>query len=565
MPTKKRSPRRVRRPAGVLLAVGGFSSLRAALKRQIGVCERCVLHDAGREAGASFLRGSLDEGRLSPGEEGFRQALEAHAEAGFGDFRIEALEWAGPWIEVHCAAQELWACDYTAGVMEGFLAALLQAEGRSDEHVVCREILCAGNGAQECRFEAGSWSAMLDRAAVTGEHRHVKDGHSNTSSPLGTPVLCDVLTRNDDLELQVAGLNDQVLDYERLLTNILMNSADAIISIDRSRRILTWNRGAELMYGYHPEEIVGQPFERLVPEDLLRDGELERIDKAMIEQGLLRNYQTDRLTKDGRRVTVEVSCTSLHDSRGRHIGRSVIHRDITERKRLQQELIRSEKLSAIGKLSAHVAHEVRNPLSSIRLNLELLREEFDGGEKADLNEAKVLLQAIHTEVDVLTRFTDEYLQFARLPQLHLEELDLGELAEELAAFLEEEAARRGITIRARAESEVPPIQADASKLRQVLLNLVRNAIEAMPGGGSIELVLRRREEAAELTVVDNGPGIASELLPRIFEPFFTTKEGGTGLGLALSLQILHEHGGHLECSSAPGQGAAFTLTLPLER
>jgi signal transduction histidine kinase len=112
---------------------------------------------------------------------------------------------------------------------------------------------------------------------------------------------------------------------------------------------------------------------------------------------------------------------------------------------------------------------------------------------------------------------------------------------------------------------VPPLQADAAKLRQVLLNLVRNAIEAQPGGGAVELRLRRDGGMAEIEVVDKGPGMPPEILSQIFEPFFTTKEGGTGLGLPLSRQILHEHGGRIECRSAPRRGATFTLSLPLER
>lgn len=241
----------------------------------------------------------------------------------------------------------------------------------------------------------------------------------------------------------------------------------------------------------------------------------------------------------------------------------VPQRDITERKRLERELIQTEQLSAIGKLSAHVAHEIRNPLSSIRLNLELLRDECESGGEADLAESVALLDAIQAEVEVLTRFTDEYQQFARGSRLHRDRIDLGRLIEELADFLREEAGRRSISVGVELEPDVPEIDGDAAKLRQVLLNLGRNAIEAMGTGGRLELGLRRHEGSVEASVRDNGPGIAAQVLPRIFETFFTTKDRSPGLGLSLSQQIVREHGGSIECTSTPGHGATFTLRLPV--
>jgi PAS domain S-box-containing protein len=440
---------------------GGFLGIRTALQRQMGICEKCVMREAGREAGRSFLSSAHGGSHVEIGEKGFHQALAAYSEAGFGDFRISSIDWSGPLVSIEGReAFEGWAfaqrgqlqagpsCDFTSGVIEGMLVELLRLEGRTGVHVTCSERRCLGAGAYECDFLAGSWAAFSELAASVPVHRHELPaaGQPRGTEPLtalGLPVICEVVDRNQALELQIAGLSDRVSDYERLLANILMNSADAIMSIDTQRRLLTWNRGAEQMYGYRAEEIVGKSFELLVPAERLETGEVDTIDYLLAEQNSMTDFETERLTKDGRRLAVEISCTLVRDSRGRVIGRSAIHRDITEKKRLERELLHSEKLSTIGKMSAHVAHEIRNPLSSIRLNLELLGDELESGAEADIEERRELLKAMQSEVEVLTRFTEEYLQFSRLPQLQRETVDLTELLEEFTAFVAEEAERRG--------------------------------------------------------------------------------------------------------------------------
>jgi PAS domain S-box-containing protein len=349
---------------------------------------------------------------------------------------------------------------------------------------------------------------------------------------------------------------------DRLLAHILMDSADAIIFLDPLRRIRTWNRGAQLIYGYAASEIVGESFERLVPGDLLASGELQRIDELLDKTGVISHYETERLAKDGRRIRVELSCANVLDETGTLMGRSVIHRDVTEQRRMERELIQSEKLSVIGKLSAHVAHEIRNPLSSIRLNLELLRDELDSGASANLVESRTLLEAIQTEVDVLTRFTDEYLQLTRPPRFQKCEVDLVAFIDEVVASLREKAAHDQLTFQILTEPGIPSIEADPVRLQQALSSITQNAIEAMPGGGTLRFQIATRADFVQISVQDTGPGIAPSILPKIFEPFFTTKDGGTGLGLPLSRQILREHGGDLEVSSVQGNGATFILKLP---
>ena len=225
----------------------------------------------------------------------------------------------------------------------------------------------------------------------------------------------------------------------------------------------------------------------------------------------------------------------------------------------EQRLIRSERLAAVGKIAAQITHEVRNPLSSIGLNAEMLEEETSG-------EARKLARAIVKEVDRLTEITEEYLRFARLPRPKLEREDLGEILSSLVAFMRQELDGRGVTVESRVEPSLPPVAADEHQLRQALLNLLRNAVEAMRDGGRLTLAAARVADDdggrfVELTIADTGDGIAADHLPKIFDPFFSTKEGGTGLGLALTQQIIVEHGGKIEVRSERGRGTTFVVRL----
>ena len=219
-----------------------------------------------------------------------------------------------------------------------------------------------------------------------------------------------------------------------------------------------------------------------------------------------------------------------------------------------EALVRSERLAAIGRIAAQITHEIRNPLSSISLNAEEL------GERAPA--ARDLCDAIVREVDRLAAITEEYLRFARLPKPSMQRADLNEVVRDLLEFVRPELVAAGVTVEQRLSPELPRVLADVAQLRQLLLNLVRNAREAMPGGGSLRVSTGGCEGVVYIEVRDNGPGIEPSRLQRIFDPFFTTKERGTGLGLAMSQEIAQEHGGQLTCESILGTGTSFTLRLP---
>jgi signal transduction histidine kinase len=253
-----------------------------------------------------------------------------------------------------------------------------------------------------------------------------------------------------------------------------------------------------------------------------------------------------------------------------------------------ERLVQSERLATIGQMSAKVSHEVRNPLSSISLNTELLEDELKALPADRRAEAATLVAAIRSQVDVLGAVTEEYLRFARLPQPRPEATALALVIEDLAQFVRGELRTRGIDLAVNVSDSLPVLHLDAGQIRQALLNLIRNAAEAMPQGGALTLSARRinpsngqvvesslpvnhsttrpvdaSQEWVEVAVADTGIGVPQEVRERIFEPFFTTKEDGTGLGLAIARQIVMDHGGRLACESTPGGGTTFRLILPV--
>lgn len=229
--------------------------------------------------------------------------------------------------------------------------------------------------------------------------------------------------------------------------------------------------------------------------------------------------------------------------------------------RARSELVQAERLATIGKMAAHITHEIRNPLSSIGLNVELLEEEI--GERGDTKESLALVTAIKAEVDRLSRIAEQYLSVARRPRPHFERERLDDLVRELLAFVEPELKKANVRAHIETDEAMPEVDLDDAQLRQALLNLVRNAREAMPEGGDLHVRVRAIEPAAvEIVIEDTGVGIPEDVIGSVFDPFFTTKARGTGLGLAVTREIIEAHGGHISCERRKEGGTRFRIWLP---
>ena len=229
--------------------------------------------------------------------------------------------------------------------------------------------------------------------------------------------------------------------------------------------------------------------------------------------------------------------------------------------RASEQLLASERLATIGKMAAHVTHEIRNPLSSMALNVELLEEELGEGAA----EERALLRAIKNEVERLTALSGQYLSMARRHPPALEYENLGQLATEACEFVRRDLERHGVKVQLEVEEGLPNVPVDEAQIKQALYNLIRNAREAMPSGGSVTVSVRSvGSNGVDITVDDEGGGIDEKTRAKLFEPFFTTKGRGTGLGLAITRQIVEAHSGRIACEPRSPRGTRFVIHLPGE-
>jgi signal transduction histidine kinase len=231
-----------------------------------------------------------------------------------------------------------------------------------------------------------------------------------------------------------------------------------------------------------------------------------------------------------------------------------------------RRLILTERLAAIGKMASHIAHEVKNPLSSIGLNTELVSEEArEIGDEKRRGEILALTTSISREVDRMTSLVNHYLQFGRPPKPRKADTDLGALVAEVRDFMAPEMKSAGVRIDVCAPGEAVVAGVDRDQIKQVMINLLKNAMEAMDDSAarSVRLELEKSADHAILTVSDTGRGMTGEERDKIFEPFYSSKKGGSGLGLPLTRQIVLDHGGSIEVASEKGVGTTFEIALPL--
>lgn len=389
--------------------------------------------------------------------------------------------------------------------------------------------------------------AELER--VRSELRAVEDEYSDMEDDYSR--LFEHIDQGDDLEAEVAALSererrieDRLRTASRMLDERLASYAAEVVERERQTAVLLAALTA---------------FALLL-------GVLVVIWVARILRPLSRLHQRVDAVAGGD-LSARVGPTS-HDEIGllsrafEEMVETLGHRDERLRKAHEEQLetrarlVESERLAAIGRMAAHVTHEVRNPLSSIGLNVELLEDEV-----TQSPEAQELLRSIQGEVERLRQLTERYLGLARAPAPDMVEVDLKELVADVLRFVRVELDEAGISVRQNL-TESTQVRADGGQLRQVILNLVRNAREAMSPGGTLTVDLRTSDDNVLLTIEDDGPGLAPEAAERAFDLFYTTKEGGSGLGLALSQQIIAAHGGSLSHKAVEPSGSSFVVEIP---
>ncbi|MHC4952365.1 MAG: two-component system sensor histidine kinase NtrB [Planctomycetota bacterium] len=348
----------------------------------------------------------------------------------------------------------------------------------------------------------------------------------------------------------------QLQGHRHLLAHILDTSADGIVSLDTQNRVTTWNRGAEQIFGYTEEEIVGKDASMLFPDDVEASDELKELRDAVDRDGFVRTHYGERRTKDGRHIRTEVSTTALRDNRGTYAGRASIFRDVTERDRIREELAHRESLAAIGEMAAAVAHEIKNPLAGIAGAVQVIGRAFPPEDAR----AEVV-EEVQDQVRRLDRTVREMLTFARPTTPHFTEIDLNEFVGRMLRVLGEEPLLKAQAI----EIDVPEglfVHADPQLLENILVNLLLNAAqETGEEGGRIRVRASQTTEWTRIAVTDEGQGVPDDVLPLLFKPFFTTRTRGTGLGLTIVRKFVGIMGGRIDVKSKAGEGTTFTVIL----
>jgi PAS domain S-box-containing protein len=339
--------------------------------------------------------------------------------------------------------------------------------------------------------------------------------------------------------------------------NAFLYSTDAIILTDKKGIITDINRAFTKLFGWEPEEIIGKTTKILrSPEttDAFYDNMWQSINKYGKWKGEITNKH-----KNGTLIPILLSITPIFENEA-IIGYMGIEIDMTESKKLQEQMARSERFVTIGHMAAKIAHEIRNPLSSISLNAELLGDEIKS-RSFDKDEAESLLKSIMNEVDRLANLTNEYLQFSRMPVTVSNKYDLKKIITNIKLFLDKELKSKKIDLELNLPQAPVVSFIDKDKIRQVLLNLIKNSIESLNTDGLIYITVSQNEIETHILVSDNGPGVEKEDQQKIFEPFYTTKKVGTGLGLAISKQMVEDQNGSIHyLDNKPG--AQFLIILP---
>jgi two-component system, NtrC family, sensor histidine kinase HydH len=327
-----------------------------------------------------------------------------------------------------------------------------------------------------------------------------------------------------------------------------------LIATDKDGRIAFYNRAAERITGLDLAAAQGKAADQILPhhfcglKDVLDRGE------TISEKEMECAFAGDRV------VPVSISASQIINADGVFVGQVLIIRDLGEVRRLQDEIHRKEKLAAIGGLAAGVAHEIRNPLSSIKGIASYYKDKFAHGSE-DYEMAGVMIE----EVDRLSRVISELLEFARPTQLSWRTANINDLLAHSTRLVQQEAAAQNVRIALHPAPEDLEAEVDPDRLTQCFLNLYLNALQAMDDGGQLTIAgTRRGEDAVAIVIKDSGTGIAADDLTAIFDPYFTTKAQGTGLGLAIVHKVIEAHQGQIKVRSIPGEGTTFTVILPLE-
>jgi PAS domain S-box-containing protein len=354
------------------------------------------------------------------------------------------------------------------------------------------------------------------------------------------------------------------------LSNILQSSPNAIMATDMRGDIIIWNRAAEETLGYTAKEVIGKMnIRRIYPEGMAKDVMKMMRSPEYGGVGKLRSYPMVYVRRDGEIIEGNLSAAIIRDAQGKEIASVGIFVDLKERlgmertlRETQEKLLQSEKLAAMGKLTSQIAHELNNPLYGIMNTLELLKTEISPESKR----RKILDMAL-SETERLTELLRKMLRFSKPEEEERQLTDVNTILDEILLLVRKQLMEHTIRISSSLAEDLGMVYASRSQLRQVFLNMISNAKDAMPDGGTLSVKTMQKGDAIYIEISDTGIGIREENIDKIFDAFFTTKDSvkDVGLGLSVCYGFIKEHGGDIRVSSRWGAGTTFTVILPLYR
>ncbi len=379
---------------------------------------------------------------------------------------------------------------------------------------------------------------------------------------LTTGMVVDDKRRQAQRYQETLELNREVEERETALRqikaytdSILSSISSGVISLDRRGNIVTANTEAMELLARDESKLIGFPLDKV----FIGQERLVTAARRILDGEQQRATMETELPRGERMLTVAVRITP-HLSRGEPVGIVITIEDLTEVRSLTEQLIRADKLSGLGELVAGVAHEVRNPLGVIRASVQMMEQEMESGCRSS-----ELTHVMVQEIDRLDAVVRALLDFGRPSPSRFGQVSVKQSLDEVILLTRQYARQQKVEVRCDLSGHAPTIWADGDRLKQVFVNLISNAIQAMPDGGEIRVSTSVEGGFLKITFADTGVGIPEESRKRIFDPFFTTRAGGSGLGLSIVHRIVDAHNGYVQVQSRDGDGSMFTVGLPLIR
>ena len=342
------------------------------------------------------------------------------------------------------------------------------------------------------------------------------------------------------------------------LQNVFQHHDSAIMVVDENERFVAWNNGAERIFGYKLEEIVGQNSSALLPDDNKYLEELEKIIDEVKVNSFTKAIETERKTKDGRIIPVQLNVAKLPGENNEYLGRTIIITDVTEVRRLQQQVDQSEKLAVIGQLAAGVAHEIGNPLASISSIVQILQRKSSDQFISDQ------LVNVKDNINRISKIVRELVDLSRPPSHDFIITQINEVVKTAVGIVKYDKRVKKVEFKTTLDENLPMIEVVPDHLIQVFINILINSLDAIQGEGVIKVKTDHDLENIYVSISDNGTGMEQEIIEKIFDPFFTTKQvgKGTGLGLSVSYGIINKINGEIKVDSILGEGSEFTIQIP---